>query len=114
MLFEKSSNTRNRIDNFFAKKGILLNPSIELGAHNLLLDFAKAGLGISCVIKEFSQEYLNQNILHEVKTISSLPRRSIGYAYLKEELNQLRPISSLNLLQMIIKTILITNIIYLI
>ncbi|WP_308698337.1 LysR family transcriptional regulator [uncultured Thomasclavelia sp.] len=83
ILFEKSSNTRNRIDNFFAKKGILLNPSIELGAHNLLLDFAKAGLGISCVIKEFSQEYLNQNILHEVKTISSLPRRSIGYAYLK-------------------------------
>ena len=72
ILFEKSSNTRNRIDNFFAKKGILLNPSIELG-----------GLGISCVIKEFSQEYLNQNILHEVKTISSLPRRSIGYAYLK-------------------------------
>ena len=54
-----------------------------MGAHNLLLDFAKAGLGISCVIKEFSQEYLNQNILHEVKTISSLPRRSIGYAYLK-------------------------------
>lgn len=83
ILFEKSSNTRNRIDNFFAKKGILLNPSIELGAHNLLLDFAKAGLGISCVIKEFSQEYLNNNILYEVKTISSLPSRSIGYAYLK-------------------------------
>lgn len=83
ILFEKSSNTRNRIDNFFAKKGILLNPSIELGAHNLLLDFAKAGLGISCVIKEFSQEYLNNNILYEVKTISSLPPRSIGYAYLK-------------------------------
>lgn len=83
ILFEKSSNTRNRIDNFFAKKGILLNPSIELGAHNLLLDFAKAGLGISCVIKEFSQEYLNNNILYEIKTISSLPPRSIGYAYLK-------------------------------
>ena len=83
ILFEKSSNTRNRIDNFFAKKGILLNPSIELGAHNLLLDFAKAGLGISCVIKEFSQEYLNNNILYEVKTISNLPPRSIGYAYLK-------------------------------
>ncbi|MFQ6791662.1 LysR family transcriptional regulator [Thomasclavelia sp.] len=83
ILLEKSSNTRNRIDNYFAKKGLLLNPSIELGAHNLLLDFAKAGLGISCVIKEFSQDYLNKRILHEIKTIEPLPKRSIGYAYPK-------------------------------
>ncbi len=83
ILLEKSSNTRNRIDNYFAKKGLLLNPSIELGAHNLLLDFAKAGLGISCVIKEFSQDYLNKQILHEIKTIEPLPKRSIGYAYPK-------------------------------
>lgn len=83
ILLEKSSNTRNRIDNYFANKGLLLKPTIELGAHNLLLDFARAGLGISCVIKEFSQELLNQGILHEIKTSQPLPKRSIGYAYPK-------------------------------
>lgn len=83
ILLEKSSNTRNRIDDFFAKKGLLLQPTIELGAHNLLLDFTRAGLGISCVIKEFSQDLLNQNIIHEIKTDNQLPKRSIGYAYPK-------------------------------
>ena len=83
ILLEKSSNTRNRIDNYFAEKGLLLKPTIELGAHNLLLDFARAGLGISCVIKEFSQDLLNQGIVHEIKTIQPLPKRSIGYAYPK-------------------------------
>lgn len=83
ILLEKSSNTRNRLDNYFAKKGLLLNPTIELGAHNLLLDFTKAGLGISCVIKEFSQNLLDQGLIHEVKTTTPLPVRNIGYAYSK-------------------------------
>lgn len=83
ILLEKSSNTRNRIDNYFATTGVLLKPTIELGAHNLLLDFAKAGLGISCVIKEFSQELLDKKILYEIKTTKPLPKRSIGYAYPK-------------------------------
>lgn len=83
ILLEKTSNTRNRLDDYFAKKGLLLNPTIELGAHNLLLDFTKAGLGISCVIKEFSQNLLDQGLIYEIKTTSPLPIRSIGYAYSK-------------------------------
>lgn len=82
ILLEESSNTRRYLDNFFTKKGLLLKPTIELGAHNLLLDFAKAGLGISCVIKEFSQKSLDNQELYEIKT-QPLPKRSIGYAYLK-------------------------------
>lgn len=83
ILLEKSSNTRNYLDNFFAKKGLLLKPTIELGAHNLLLDFARADLGISCVIKEFSKNSLATNELYEIKLKESLPVRSIGYAYPK-------------------------------
>lgn len=83
ILLETSSNTRNYLDNYFAKMGILLDPTIELGAHNLLLDFAKAGLGISCVIKEFSQDLLDSKAVYEIKTAQPLPKRSIGYAYLK-------------------------------
>ena len=83
ILLEKSSNTRNYLDNFFAKKGLLLKPTIELGAHNLLLDFARANLGISCVIREFSKNSLNSSELYEIKLKEALPVRSIGYAYPK-------------------------------
>ena len=81
ILLEKSSNTRNYLDNFFAKKGLLLKPTIELGAHNLLLDFARANLGISCVIREFSKNSLNSSELYEIKLKEALPVRSIDYAY---------------------------------
>ena len=83
ILLEKSSNTRNYLDNFFAKKGLLLKPTIELGAHNLLLDFARANLGISCVIREFSKNSLNSSELYEIKLKEALPVRSIGYSYPK-------------------------------
>ena len=83
ILLEESSNTRNYLDNFFAKKGLLLKPTIELGAHNLLLDFARANLGISCVIREFSKNSLNSSELYEIKLKEALPVRSIGYAYPK-------------------------------
>ena len=56
---------------------------IELGAHNLLLDFARANLGISCVIREFSKNSLNSSELYEIKLKEALPVRSIGYAYPK-------------------------------
>ncbi len=83
ILIEKNTSSRQFIDNHFAKSGILLQPKIELGAHELLLKLAQVGLGISCVIKEFSTEYLNQGSVHEIRLEKSLPERSIAYAYLK-------------------------------
>ena len=85
ILLEKASNSRHYIDKYFAREGILLKPEMELGAHQLLLEFAHASLGIACVIKEFSQNELRQNKVYEMKLKKSLPSRSIGYAYLKRK-----------------------------
>ena len=85
ILLEKASNSRHYIDKYFARKGILLKPEMELGAHQLLLEFAHASLGIACVIKEFSQNELRQNKVYEMKLKKPLPSRSIGYAYLKRK-----------------------------
>ena len=85
ILLEKASNSRNFIDKYFAKEGILLKPEMELGAHQLLLEFTQANLGIACVIKEFSQDYLKQEKVYEMKLKKPLPSRSIGYAYLKRK-----------------------------
>lgn len=83
ILIEKNTSSRKFVDNHFAKSGILLQPKIELGAHELLLKLAQVNLGVSCVIKEFSLEYLNKGLVNEVKLSTPLPERSIAYAYLK-------------------------------
>lgn len=85
ILLEKASNSRNYIDKYFAKEGILLKPEMELGAHQLLLEFTHANLGIACVIKEFSQTELKEHKVYEMKLKKPLPSRSIGYAYLKRK-----------------------------
>ena len=64
-------------------KGIKISPEFELGSHDLLLEFAKINLGIACVTKEFSQEYLNKGLLYEVQLIEEIPKRSIGVCFLK-------------------------------
>ena len=83
ILLEKKSNSRKYIDNIFFKTGYVLKPSIELGEHELLLQLAKINLGISCVIKEFSKEYLDNGSLFEIKQKNPMPERGIGYFYAK-------------------------------
>ncbi|MDD8049237.1 MAG: LysR family transcriptional regulator [Thomasclavelia sp.] len=86
ILLEQNSNTRKFLDSYFNTHNLNLNPIIELGAHESLVDFAKAGIGNTCVIKEFIQDELNKKELYEIKLSNDLPQRSIGYAYLKSRI----------------------------
>lgn len=83
ILLEGKSNTRKYIEKYFMEKGIKINPEIELGSHDLLLEFAKINLGIACVIREFSHDYMKDGSLYEIKLKEEIPNRSIGFCYLK-------------------------------
>ena len=83
ILLDGKSNSRQYVEKYLLSKGVNISPEIELGAHDLLLQFAKINLGIACVVKEFSLEYLEQEILFEVKTKEPIPKRNIGFCYLK-------------------------------
>ncbi|MEY8304595.1 LysR family transcriptional regulator [Anaerosalibacter bizertensis] len=83
ILLEAKSNSRQYVEKYILSKGVRIEPEIELGSHDLLLEFAKINLGISCVIKEFSQEYLKNGSIYEVKTVEKIPKRSIGVCSLK-------------------------------
>lgn len=85
IMLEKNSNSRQSVDSYFASRGYLLTPAIELGSHSLLLEAAKNNLGKACVIKEFSQNELHRHEIYEVKLKEPLPPRSIGYAYLSRK-----------------------------
>jgi LysR family transcriptional regulator, transcriptional activator of the cysJI operon len=83
IFLESKSNSRKYVEDFILSKGVRISPEFELGSHDLLLEFAKINLGIACVTKEFSQEYLNSGLLNEVELIESIPKRSIGACSLK-------------------------------
>lgn len=83
ILLESKSNSRQYVERYLLSKGVGIKPEIELGSHELLLEFAKINLGISCVIKEFSLDYLRSGALYEIKLLEEIPERSIGICYLK-------------------------------
>lgn len=83
ILLEKKSNSRCYVESYFNQNGLQISPEIELGSHDLLLEFARIKLGISCVIKEFSQHYLKSGELCELKCNPPIPERKIGIASLK-------------------------------
>lgn len=83
IFLEKKSNSRMYIENFFKERGCQISPVIELGSYDLVMDFARINLGISCVIKEFAEQHLTKGDLYEVVLEEEIPSRSIGIVNLK-------------------------------
>ena len=79
IMLERASNSRRRVDRHFLSNGVALRPEIELGSHDLLSEYAKIGLGIACVTKEFVD--LENSGLFEIKLTNPVPRRSIAVCY---------------------------------
>lgn len=99
IFLEKKSNSRQYVEQHLLSEGIKISPEIELGSHDLLLEFARINLGVSCVIKEFAKEYLDSKGLYEIRLMNPIPRRSVGCLFLKSV--PLSPASSefLNILE---------------
>lgn len=77
------SSTRQYVERYFLSRGIRITPEIELGSHDLLLELAKMGLGLACVVREFSEEYLKRGVLREIRLEEAIPPRAIGICSLK-------------------------------
>lgn len=78
IMIESSSNTRQTLDRFMLSLGVRPKPEFELGSFDLVVDFAKAGLGIGCVTREFVKDELHAGTLFEVSTTFTVPPRAIG------------------------------------
>lgn len=89
ILLEENSNSRRYVEEYFEQHHIKLAPQIEIGAHELLLQLAKINLGVSCVIKEFSLDFLQRQDVFEMKLKHPIPARYIGCVTTKK--NQLSP-----------------------
>ena len=83
LMLNKNNVTRQYVDKYFLKQNFTAENQIEVTTMDLLIDFAKVGLGIACVIKEFISEELNSGELLEFVMEESIPARRIGFAYAK-------------------------------
>jgi LysR family transcriptional regulator, cyn operon transcriptional activator len=83
ILFTKTSSSRHFIQGLAAQMGIELKPEIELASVDLLIEFAKAGMGISFVTKEFVMKELQSGELSELRLKEVIPPRQIGIVYIK-------------------------------
>lgn len=78
LMLERLSASRRYLDSFLAGEGIHLQPQIELGSLDLLVDFAVAGLGIAAVTHEFIGTALETGSLRVIATQKPIPPRSVA------------------------------------
>lgn len=87
MMLDKNNNTRRYVDSFLEIHRIIPNQLLEVTTLDLLIEFAKIGLGIACVIREFVEDELRNGTLIEIPTDFTIDTRSIGYHYAKNNPN---------------------------
>ena len=81
MLLDTSNMTRHHVDEYMAENNIFPHQILEVTTMDLLIEFAKIGLGIACVIKELVQKELDSGMLVEIPLDIPIHRRTIGVAY---------------------------------
>lgn len=84
MLLDEKNITRLYVEDYLTGNDIKINQLLEVSSMDLLIEFAKIGLGISCVIKEFVQEELKTGELIKLSLNPPLKKRAVGFAYCRE------------------------------
>lgn len=81
MLLDRKNLSRQYIDQYFMLHQITVSDIIEVSNMDLLIDFAKIGVGVACVIKRFVEKELADGTLLELPPASQIPTREIGFVY---------------------------------
>ena len=89
MMLDEENITRQYVNHVFLEQGMELSHILEVSTMDLLIEFAKISLGVACVIREFVQEELQNRELVQVPLNLQFAPRQIGFAYRKEEQNNM-------------------------
>lgn len=100
ILQAKGSNTRWFLDRLGQDNNIIFKPHIELTSYSLVSCFAKIGLGIGYVTKDYIKNELDNKELYELKIKEKIPGRYIGIALSK---NHIPNFSTKKLIEIITK-----------
>lgn len=81
LLLDQNNMTRKYIDEYLNENQLVPHQLLEVTTMDLLIEFAKIGLGVGCVIKEFVQEELKTGALVQLPMNTPIKKRTIGFAY---------------------------------
>ena len=82
MLLDRANVTRRHIDDYLTANHITPNNLLEVTTMDLLIEFARIGIGVGSVIKEFVRDDLDNGRLVQVNLEVSIPKRTIGFVYI--------------------------------
>ena len=81
MLMDDKNVSRHYIDMYIRENQLDFKQVIALNTMDLLIDFAKIDMGISCVIHSFVEKDLENGSLVQIDIAPPIPRRKIGFMY---------------------------------
>lgn len=84
LMLDKNNMSRQYIDNYFTEHQIFPSCLLEISTMDLLIEFAKIGVGVACVIRNFIEDELEMGQLVELPLTFPIHSRKIGYAYLRQ------------------------------
>ncbi|MCR8630321.1 LysR family transcriptional regulator [Paenibacillus radicis (ex Xue et al. 2023)] len=83
ILFSRNSRVRMAITELFQSYGYQIKPEIEVGSVDLLIEFARKGLGISYITKEFISKELEEGSLFEIQLDIQMPPSQVGFMIMR-------------------------------
>lgn len=81
LLLDEKNITRVFMEDYFSKHNITLHQILEISNMDLLIEFAKIGLGVACVIRNFVEKDLAEGTLIELPLRDPISPREVGLAY---------------------------------
>lgn len=81
MMLDKNNMSRQYIDEYLQENQIQVRDSIDISDMDLLIDFARIGVGVACVIKNFVKNDLANGTLVEIPLDVPIANREVGFAY---------------------------------
>lgn len=95
MLLNKDNGSRTHINSYYAQNNIMPSHILEINDMDMLIEFAKMSIGISCVVKQFVEHEIKSSSLIEINLSKPIPPREIGFLY-----NHIQPFNN-NILKFI-------------
>lgn len=86
MLLDEENISRVFVDNYLNQHGIEVNKFLEVTNMDLLIEFAKIGMGVACVIREMAKKELSEGSVVELPLKFPMNKRTVGFVFPKENL----------------------------
>lgn len=83
MLLDGENLSRMHVDRYFNENKITPEHVLEVSGMDMLIEFAKIGLGVACVIKNFVNNELEKGELVEIPLSVPINKREVGLAFVK-------------------------------